>query len=231
MQCPRCQKENVSGHAYCTYCRAELQTGGKLVLSDEALTEEASTVPTGNRVRPFGRLLRRLFSAFLLFIVIALLRGINWEQVMRGISQTKTGVERALPKSAPDPGPRKADEQRNKSRKPAGTGETSDAFLRPWSPHEIVADTSPATGLTVESVESSIGSQASGLTIQSGATRAKVYIDGHFSGYTPTFLPLSAGTHRISLMADGYEEWRRTIQVEGHQPVSLNPSLRKMAHP
>lgn len=229
MQCPSCQKENVAGHSYCTYCRAELQVRGKLIPSVEAASEVETMIPAGNRLRPFGRILRRLFSAFLLFVVIALLRGINWEQVMRGISQTKTGVERAIPKAGQDPAPRKADDQKNKTKKSTDAGEASDALLRPRWQQEIVADTSSITGLVVEPVESSIGKQMGGLTIQRGTTHAKIYIDGHFSGYTPTSLPLSAGTHRISLMADGYEEWRRTIQVKESRSVTLNPSLTKIA--
>lgn len=232
MQCPRCQKENVSGHAYCTHCRTELKTGVTLTLPEEqagGVPIASSTTTTAPYVK---RILRRIVSSILLFVVVALLRGLNWEAVMRGISSTKTGVERAVPKSGKtgqELAPRKADEHKSKPKKATGPGDTSGLLTKPEAQQEITADLSSATGHTVEPAKTSLGQPAGGLTIQS-LTRAKVYIDGHFLGYTPCSVQLAIGVHRISLMADGYEEWRRTIQVNAEQQVELSASLTKILH-
>jgi hypothetical protein len=235
MQCPRCEKENVSGHSYCTYCRAELQTGVALA----PLPEGAETLP---KVRPgkgaqyFWRFVGKLISAFILFILIAVGRGINWDQVMMGISKTKTGVERSAPKPSKagraneDPAKRKADENKSKSRKSADGEETSGFFFKLGKAQEIAADTTSAAGLAVESVEAMLSQDAGLLNIQS-RTRAKVYIDGHFSGYTPSSLKLLTGEHRISLMVDGYEEWRRDIRVKSNQQIEIKASLTKIVKP
>jgi hypothetical protein len=234
MQCPRCQKENVSGHAYCAFCRAELQTGVTLEQPAEA-AEPAPKAQQGKGAKDFRRLFRMALNAFLLFIVIAVARGVDWERVKRVISSTKTGVERQVPKPAKpgrageEPAKRKANENKTKSKKGAEAEETTGFFNKPNRAQEIAADTSTGVGLTVESVDASFNQEVGNLIIQSHA-RAKVYIDGLFSGYTPCSVKLVAGAHRISLMVDGYEEWRRSIHLKGNQQMEMAASLTKIAN-
>ncbi|MFN7928025.1 MAG: PEGA domain-containing protein [Blastocatellia bacterium] len=56
---------------------------------------------------------------------------------------------------------------------------------------------------------------------------ARVYIDGVYSGVTPRSVKLLAGQHSISLMAGGYQEYTRTVQVSGRQQIGILASLSK----
>lgn len=115
MQCPNCQAENVEGHSYCTFCRAELTSGKSLVVGDVA------TTPLAKPRTSLWRALRLMLSGFLLFVVIIAVRSINWESVIRGLSATKTGIEPpAKTLSKPEAGrksepvKRKSDSQKTK---------------------------------------------------------------------------------------------------------------------
>ena len=66
------------------------------------------------------------------------------------------------------------------------------------------------------------------LTVKS-YTRARIYIDGQFSGVTPRTIKLLAGEHSLSLMADGYEEWKRKVRLRGREQVGVLASMNKKA--
>lgn len=68
-----------------------------------------------------------------------------------------------------------------------------------------------------------------GLLTLKSYTLARIYIDGQFSGVTPRTVKLLAGEHTISLMADGYEEWRRTVQLRGREQAGVLASMSRKA--
>ena len=56
---------------------------------------------------------------------------------------------------------------------------------------------------------------------------ARVYIDGVYSGVTPRSVKLLTGEHSISLMANGYHEYIRTIKVGGQQQIGILAAMSK----
>jgi hypothetical protein len=58
-------------------------------------------------------------------------------------------------------------------------------------------------------------------------TPARVYVDGQFSGWTPRTITLTAGNHKIRLMAEGYEDWARNLSLKTLEQLSLTAAMEK----
>lgn len=86
------------------------------------------------------------------------------------------------------------------------------------------AESSPE--ISLEPPDRSLG-QNIGLVTLNSYTRARIYIDGQYSGMTPRTVRLLAGEHTITMIADGYEEWTKTIRLNGRQQMGLMASLNK----
>ena len=56
---------------------------------------------------------------------------------------------------------------------------------------------------------------SSGLTIEASVPNCDIEVDGGFVGSTPSTLNLAAGTHQIVVKKSGYDDWKRTINVNG----------------
>ncbi|MBK7598528.1 MAG: PEGA domain-containing protein [Acidobacteria bacterium] len=56
---------------------------------------------------------------------------------------------------------------------------------------------------------------------------AKIYIDGHYSGPTPTTVRLTAGDHQVRLIADGYDEWTRRVKLKSRRQTAIMASMRR----
>jgi hypothetical protein len=82
----------------------------------------------------------------------------------------------------------------------------------------------------VEPLDPTLTQQTGLLTIKSYVP-ARIYINGQYSGVTPRTVKLLVGEHTITLMAEGYEDWTRKIQVKGRQQVGLLASLRPRVPP
>jgi hypothetical protein len=171
--------------------------------------------------------------AFCLFAVIVVVRGINWSGVLRGISTTKTGIEEAKPakpnRAVQEPARRKPqNESKPKTKIPEDAGEVKETLLRfPTKvPRDLITDTSSGAELGVEPVEAALSPHIGLLTIKS-YIRARVYIDGQFSGYTPRSVKLTTGEHKLTLLADGHEEWSRSLRLKGNQQIGIMAALIK----
>jgi hypothetical protein len=53
------------------------------------------------------------------------------------------------------------------------------------------------------------------LAVASTPAGAEIEVDGNFVGSTPSSVPVSLGSHNISLSKNGYSSWQRTIKVTG----------------
>jgi outer membrane receptor protein involved in Fe transport len=64
----------------------------------------------------------------------------------------------------------------------------------------------------------------SGTLAIGGARGAAVTIDGRAYGETPLVSPLAVGTHRLRVVADGYEGWERDVVVvkDGHEFIEVD---------
>lgn len=235
MQCPRCQVENDFGHSYCTHCRAEMRTGVAYV-KDAQGAETQPPNPRNKMRQGVWRVVRLMLSAFLLFLIIVVVRGINWSSIMRGISETKTGVEREAPKTS-KPGPSTAQPTQRKAEadkaKPKNIAENETESLTGLF-FKLLAKLRQGFGenasfgaeLRNAQSEAATNRNTGSLTLKCG-THAKIYLDGQFSGFTPQTVRLAPGMHKVSVLADGYEEWNRKIRLKAGQQISLKASLKK----
>lgn len=233
MQCPKCQTENAAGHAYCVNCCTELNRTASSALRNAKKAKQAE-MQQNRLFRSGWRVVRLMLWAFCLFAVIVVARGLNWSGMLRGINTTKTGVDREVAKPAkpnrpaPDPGRRKP--QNESKAKPTSSADASEVtetslYFHARAPQDS-ANTSSGVELGVEPVEAMLGHDAGLLTIKS-YTRARVYIDDQFSGYTPRSVKLITGNHKVALLADGYEEWSRKLRLKSSQQIGIMAALIK----
>jgi hypothetical protein len=93
-----------------------------------------------------------------------------------------------------------------------------------------VPEAESATEISLEPLDKTL-SHNTGLVTLNSYTRARIYIDGQYSGTTPRTVRLLAGEHSITLIADGYEEWSKKIRLNGRQQMGLMASMNKKAQP
>ncbi|HWQ36147.1 MAG TPA: PEGA domain-containing protein [Blastocatellia bacterium] len=91
-------------------------------------------------------------------------------------------------------------------------------------------ETESAAEISLEPLDKTL-SHNTGLVTLNSYTRARIYIDGQYSGTTPRTVRLLAGEHSITLIADGYEEWSKKIRLNGRQQMGLMASMNKKAQP
>lgn len=234
MQCPKCQTENAAGHAYCLNCCAELNRTASPAQRKAAKVKQPQVQQ--NRFFYTGwRVVRLMLWAFCLFAAIVIVRGINWSGVMHGINMTKTGVDREGTKpgkptrATPEPERRKPQHENTPKPKNSATAnkvtEASFSF-QTRIPSDLISDTSSGAELDVEPAEIALAPDV-GLVIIKSYTRARIYIDGQFSGYTPRSVKLTMGEHGVTLLADGYEEWSRKLRLKGSQQIGIMAALVK----
>ena len=63
------------------------------------------------------------------------------------------------------------------------------------------------------------------LSVTSSPSGASVYVDGSYSGQTPTQLSLGAGTHSILITLSGYNTYSTSVTITGGQSQSVNADL------
>ena len=62
------------------------------------------------------------------------------------------------------------------------------------------------------------------LTVDSGPSGADILVDGEFVGSTPSSVPVTMGSHEITIKKKGYATWTRKMNVQGGN-VHLNADL------
>lgn len=89
-------------------------------------------------------------------------------------------------------------------------------------PGNVRAGSSPA------SAGSSFGAQSpANVTVTSNVNGADIEVDGTYVGSTPSTLPLSAGTHQITVK-QGAVSWQRSLLVNAGSAVNVNAQLEQM---
>ena len=68
--------------------------------------------------------------------------------------------------------------------------------------------------------------QESGMTVDSEPSGADIMVDGNFVGSTPSSVPITLGTHEITVKKKGYATWTRKMNFEGGN-IHLNAELDK----
>ena len=69
--------------------------------------------------------------------------------------------------------------------------------------------------------------QSGMLALTSDPAGAEIYVDGKFSGNTPSKLTLDAGQHTIKIAAKDHKEWSRELTVSTGSEVTVNAQLEK----
>lgn len=102
------------------------------------------------------------------------------------------------------------------------------------SPRPVVPETNPPAPNPVEAVANleveagqTLLQPNIGLVSIKSYVPARVYIDGVYSGVTPRSVKLLAGEHSINLLANGYQDYTRTIKVTGQQQIGILASMSK----
>jgi len=62
------------------------------------------------------------------------------------------------------------------------------------------------------------------LTVDSAPSGADILVDGEFVGSTPSSIPVTMGSHEISVKKKGYATWTRKMNIQGGN-VHLNADL------
>jgi hypothetical protein len=84
-----------------------------------------------------------------------------------------------------------------------------------------------ASGNTVAAKGSNGVAGSASVTIGSNVPGADVEVDGAYVGSTPATLPLSAGTHQITVKS-GVAMWQRSLLVNAGGTVNVNAQLEQM---
>ncbi len=56
---------------------------------------------------------------------------------------------------------------------------------------------------------------------------ADIFVDEGFVGNAPAVLKIQAGKHEIRIALDGYEEWKRPVDITADSELTLSPTLKK----
>jgi hypothetical protein len=64
-------------------------------------------------------------------------------------------------------------------------------------------------------------------SITSDPDGAQIFVDSVLRGTSPTLLKLKPGIHKIQLVADGYKDWVRDIEVKNSSIVNVTGTLQK----
>ncbi len=84
-----------------------------------------------------------------------------------------------------------------------------------------------ASGNTVAAKSSNGAAGTASATIASNVPGADIEVDGTYMGSTPTTLPLSAGTHQITVK-NGSATWQRSMLVNAGSSVNVNAQLEQI---
>lgn len=71
------------------------------------------------------------------------------------------------------------------------------------------------------------GASNANVTVTSNLPGADIEVDGTYMGSTPTTLPLSAGTHQITVK-QGASTWQRSLMVNAGGTVNVNAQLEQL---
>jgi hypothetical protein len=77
--------------------------------------------------------------------------------------------------------------------------------------------------------EAEFAGDVGSVNVSSEPLGAEIYVDGKFSGQTPSTLHVSGGTHRIEIKADGRAVWVRELEITKGSTVSVKPTLAMTA--
>ena len=64
------------------------------------------------------------------------------------------------------------------------------------------------------------------ISVNSQPSDAGICVDGHYSGSTPSTIPLTPGKHKISIKKKGRKRWRETLTVAG-EGQRIHAELKK----
>lgn len=251
MLCPQCQNEFPDWHFYCPQCRTQVQD----YLAEEPISQPTMLERVGRVMLDLLVLLFFVGAGVLLWRAIKWQDLFNQFQPTAGVaapaadnrpprppSATKHSTEPAAQPSKPTAAskpertptvesvrqmPQKIEElatAEEATPKPTPTPGKPDT-VQPASQSSTAPD---KAALSVEQIDAR-QSEAAGFVAVNSYVPARIYVDGQFSGVTPRTVRLAAGNHQIRLIAEGYEDWTRRVQLKSRQQIGVMASLKKKA--
>ncbi len=255
MQCPGCQSEVRGWHFYCPSCRTLLRASPGAIIAEATHTQPFSS----RLIRRIQIVLLVAVLAGLVTAVMMTYAGNgrpsqNIEhspetetqslaqsptpstrrkerqtgEVMISVKASRPATEASTSGKSSSPQPTPAPVELGE-RRPEPV-EVAAAKTAAPQPTPAAAEAVGGVDIGVEPLDPTLTRQTGLLTIKSYVP-ARIYINDQYSGVTPRTVKLLAGEHTITLMAEGYEDWTRKVQVKGQQQVGLLASLRPRVIP
>jgi len=256
MQCPGCQGEVLGWYFYCPDCRTQLRwTTGTSLTAYEIGKIELSAPPPSRKLPVILRVVA--ISGVVLAIIVtgvglsqrsaerheSLTQNASLlpESVARAESVANRPIVRQAASAVSEPKPEEKTDQpvipekapRELQKPPAAlephvrnTQSEVAPVLQNAAPKAIATQAVKSAEINAESLGAAFDPRMGLLTIKSD-TRARIYINGQFSGVTPRTIRLLVGEHTITLTADGCEDWSRKIQLQGRQQLYIVAPLNK----
>jgi len=76
-------------------------------------------------------------------------------------------------------------------------------------------------------VKTAATKESGSVSVSSTPNAADLYVDGEFSGNTPSKLTLETGKHTVKITTKGYKDWSREITVRQGSDVNLSATLEQ----
>ena len=169
----------------------------------------------------FGHLVTLIILALFVGASVFIWRQINWQEIYQlmsdqpGTRQRETTASPGRPERGPNKRKGSAPSEKNTTPSKEGRDETSSDLENNRPVEEFPLP------------ESADSSQEEALLSINSIVTAKIYIDGQYSGATPTTVRLTAGDHQVRLIADGYDEWTRRVKLKSRRQTAIMASMRR----
>lgn len=250
MFCPKCQNEFPDWHFYCPHCRTQVQD----YLPEETIAQPTMLERVGRVMLDLLLLVFFVGAGVLLWRAIKWQD--LFDQVRPAVeigapaATQRTSRPHATAKRATIPPTQRSQTSVADHSQPTPAVENtrqlpqkieelprSDEPAKPIPPDNNATTVQPASqsstapndpALSIAPADAPQSSIAGFIAVNSRVP-ARIYVDGQFSGVTPRTVRLAAGSHQIKLIAEGYEDWTRRVQLKSRQQLGVMASLKKKA--
>jgi hypothetical protein len=128
-------------------------------------------------------------------------------------AQKQSAAQRVTPSGAPAPAPQKS------------------AVAKPAAESVPAHSDAQGPGAPAGAPASCASASVACVMFASEPPGAEIYVDGKFSGNTPSSLALAPGTHELRVAAPHFKEWTRTLETSAGSQVSVRATLEAESSP
>jgi PEGA domain len=224
MRCPNCDGEVPNTNFYCSHCRAEMpnsvagladapSVAAKSKTNKAKSASVQSSVESGDVMAnrpPLFRIawqgMQYILAGIALFGAFVAYKRIDWQSSAKRVNEVAS-VTRPVQAAG------------------VATSRAGSASLREKMAGSQKQVSSDMRGRPMATQATA----TAGLLIVKSPVAARIYVDGKFAGNTPHSFTVPAGEHQLLLLAEGYEEWSRSVLMRGNQQMGIMAALQKQA--